>query len=137
VLLKARTSRTGSHKINNVLGQALLTRRMGKKRMIAGRVQVSTALRSRRRRLFGLNASSTWAFDVAPGAERWRMRLLGAEVVPRRGATLKDAVNEAMRGLRAWSRRTTASARWGRIRSRGWCASSSVSSATKRAASAA
>ncbi len=93
---------TGSHKINNVLGQALLTVRMGKKRVIAetgaGQHGVATATAAA---LMGLDCvvymgevdTRRQALNVA------RMRLLGAEVVPvsTGSATLKDAINEAMR----------------------------------------
>ncbi|WP_134773488.1 tryptophan synthase subunit beta [Ornithinimicrobium flavum] len=93
---------TGSHKINNVLGQALLTARMGKKRVIAetgaGQHGVATATAAA---LLGLDCTvymgevdtRRQALNVA------RMRLLGAEVVPvaTGSATLKDAINEAMR----------------------------------------
>jgi tryptophan synthase beta chain len=93
---------TGSHKINNVLGQALLTRRMGKQRVIAetgaGQHGVATATACA---LLGLDCvvymgeqdTRRQALNVA------RMRLLGAEVVPvtHGSATLKDAINEAMR----------------------------------------
>jgi tryptophan synthase beta chain len=93
---------TGSHKINNVLGQALLTRRMGKSRVIAetgaGQHGVATATAAA---LLGLECvvymgeedTRRQALNVA------RMRLLGAEVVPvsAGSATLKDAINEAMR----------------------------------------
>src|ERR1035441_7521772 len=93
---------TGSHKINNVLGQALLTRRMGKTRMIAetgaGQHGVATATACA---LLGLDCvvymgevdTRRQALNVA------RMRLLGAEVVPVRtgSATLKDAINETFR----------------------------------------
>lgn len=93
---------TGSHKINNVLGQALLTRRIGKKRVIAetgaGQHGVATATAAA---LFGLDCTvymgevdtERQALNVA------RMRLLGAEVVPVTAGsrTLKDAINEAMR----------------------------------------
>ena len=142
VLLKREDlTHTGSHKINNVLGQALLTRRMGKKRVIAetgaGQHGVATATAAA---LFGLDCTVYMgAVDVERQALNvWRMRLLGAEVVPVQSgsATLKDAVNEAMREWVATRRRrrTTASVRrWVRTRSRGWCASSSASSATKRA----
>src|SRR4029077_15938930 len=94
----------GSHKINNVLGQALLTRRMGKPRVIAetgaGQHGVATATAAA---LFGLE----WVvFMGAVDVERqalnvFRMRLLGADVVAVESgsATLKDAVNDAMR---AW-----------------------------------
>jgi tryptophan synthase beta chain len=93
---------TGSHKINNVLGQALLTRRMGKQRVIAetgaGQHGVATATAAA---LFGLECTVYMgAVDVERQALNvWRMRLLGAEVVPVESgsATLKDAVNEAMR----------------------------------------
>jgi tryptophan synthase beta chain len=103
VLLKREDlTHTGSHKINNVLGQALLTQRMGKKRVIAetgaGQHGVATATAAA---LFGLDCT---VYMGAVDVERqelnvWRMRLLGAEVVPVRSgsATLKDAVNEAMR----------------------------------------
>ncbi|WP_255574664.1 tryptophan synthase subunit beta [Austwickia sp. TVS 96-490-7B] len=93
---------TGSHKINNVLGQALLAVRMGKSRVIAetgaGQHGVATATAAA---LMGLDCvvymgerdTERQALNVA------RMRLLGAQVVPvRQGSrTLKDAVNEALR----------------------------------------
>ncbi len=103
VLLKREDlTHTGSHKINNVLGQALLTRRMGKQRVIAetgaGQHGVATATAAA---LFGLGCTVYMgAVDVERQALNvWRMRLLGAEVVPVESgsATLKDAVNEAMR----------------------------------------
>jgi tryptophan synthase beta chain len=93
---------TGAHKINNVLGQILLARRMGKTRIIAetgaGQHGVATATVCAR---FGLNCV---VFMGATDVERqkpnvFRMKLLGAEVVPvtsGRG-TLKDAMNEALR----------------------------------------
>ncbi|BDZ66494.1 tryptophan synthase subunit beta [Agromyces mangrovi Wang et al. 2018] len=93
---------TGSHKINNVLGQALLTKRVGKTRVIAetgaGQHGVATATAAA---LFGLECviymgevdTERQALNVA------RMRLLGAEVIPvtHGSRTLKDAINEAMR----------------------------------------
>jgi tryptophan synthase beta chain len=103
VLLKREDlNHTGSHKINNVLGQALLTRRMGKTRVIAetgaGQHGVATATAAA---LLGLDCvvymgeedTRRQALNVA------RMRLLGAEVVPvaTGSRTLKDAINEAMR----------------------------------------
>ena len=103
ILLKREDlAHTGSHKINNVLGQALLTRRMGKPRVIAetgaGQHGVATATACA---LLGLECvvymgavdTARQALNVA------RMRLLGAEVVPVETgqATLKDAINEAMR----------------------------------------
>jgi tryptophan synthase beta chain len=103
VLLKREDlTHTGSHKINNVLGQALLTRRMGKQRVIAetgaGQHGVATATAAA---LFGLECSVYMgSVDVERQALNvWRMRLLGAEVVPvdSGSATLKDAVNDAMR----------------------------------------
>ncbi len=103
VLLKREDlNHTGSHKINNVLGQALLTRRMGKTRVIAetgaGQHGVATATAAA---LLGLECvvymgeedTRRQALNVA------RMRLLGAQVVPvgTGSRTLKDAINEAMR----------------------------------------
>src|SRR3954471_9393113 len=105
VLLKREDlAHTGSHKINNVLGQALLTRRMGKHRVIAetgaGQHGVATATAAA---LFGLGCTVYMgAVDVERQALNvWRMKLLGADVVTvvSGSATLKDAVNEAMR---AW-----------------------------------
>jgi tryptophan synthase beta chain len=103
VLLKREDlTHTGSHKINNVLGQALLTRRMGKKRVIAetgaGQHGVATATAAA---LFGLECK---VFMGAVDIERqalnvFRMKLLGAEVVPVESgsSTLKDAINETLR----------------------------------------
>jgi tryptophan synthase beta chain len=92
----------GAHKINQVLGQALLARRMGRRRVLAetgaGQHGVATAIAAA---LLGLEARIYMgAKDVArqqPNVER--MKLFGAEVVPvsAGGATLKDAINEAMR----------------------------------------
>jgi tryptophan synthase beta chain len=103
VLLKREDlTHTGSHKINNVLGQGLLTRRMGKHRLIAetgaGQHGVATATAGA---LFGLDCT---VFMGSVDVERqalnvFRMRLLGADVVPvdSGSATLKDAINEALR----------------------------------------
>lgn len=102
---------TGSHKINNVLGQALLTKRLGKKRVIAetgaGQHGVATATAAA---LFGLECTiymgevdtERQALNVA------RMRLLGAEVIPVKtgSRTLKDAINEAYRDWVATVERT-------------------------------
>ncbi|MCE7007382.1 tryptophan synthase subunit beta [Kibdelosporangium philippinense] len=93
---------TGSHKINNVLGQALLTKRMGKKRVIAetgaGQHGVATATACALLDLdcvvyMGEVDTERQALNVA------RMRLLGAEVIPvtTGSRTLKDAINEALR----------------------------------------
>ncbi|TVT14497.1 tryptophan synthase subunit beta [Amycolatopsis acidiphila] len=93
---------TGSHKINNVLGQALLTKRMGKKRVIAetgaGQHGVATATACALLDLdcvvyMGEVDTQRQALNVA------RMRLLGAEVIPVKtgSRTLKDAINEALR----------------------------------------
>ena len=93
---------TGSHKIINVLGQALLAQRMGKTRLIAetgaGQHGVATATAA------ALLGMSCVVFMGEEDTRRqalnvYRMRLLGAEVVPVRSgtATLKDAVSEAMR----------------------------------------
>ncbi len=103
VLLKREDlNHTGAHKINNVLGQALLTKRMGKTRVIAetgaGQHGVATATAAA---LMGLDCTvymgevdtERQSLNVA------RMRLLGAEVVAVRSGsrTLKDAMNEAFR----------------------------------------
>ncbi|MEV6525152.1 tryptophan synthase subunit beta [Longispora sp. NPDC051575] len=93
---------TGSHKINNVLGQALLARRMGKTRVVAetgaGQHGVATATACA---LLGLDCV-VYMGEVDMARQElnvFRMRLLGAEVVPVASGsrTLKDAVNEAMR----------------------------------------
>jgi tryptophan synthase beta chain len=102
VLKREDLNHTGSHKINNVLGQALLTERMGKPRVIAetgaGQHGVATATACA---LLGLECvvymgevdTERQALNVA------RMRLLGAAVVPVKtgSRTLKDAINEALR----------------------------------------
>ncbi len=102
ILKREDLNHTGSHKINNVLAQALLTRRMGKSRVIAetgaGQHGVATATAAA---LLGLQCrvymgrvdTERQALNVA------RMRMLGAEVVPvsHGSATLKDAINEALR----------------------------------------
>ncbi|MCV2448760.1 tryptophan synthase subunit beta [Paracoccus sp. DMF] len=101
-LKREELNHTGSHKINNVLGQILLARRMGKTRIIAetgaGQHGVATATVCAR---FGLKCIVYMgAHDVERQAPNvFRMRLLGAEVVPvtsGRG-TLKDAMNDALR----------------------------------------
>lgn len=98
---------TGAHKINNVLGQALLAKKMGKKRLIAetgaGQHGVATATAAA---LMGMECvvfmgeedTKRQALNV------YRMKLLGSEVVPVKSgtATLKDAVSEAMR---EWTKR--------------------------------
>jgi len=97
---------TGSHKINNCLGQALLAKRMGKKRIIAetgaGQHGVATATVAA---LFGIECE---VFMGVEDMERqalnvYRMQLLGAKVtcVSTGTGTLKDAVNEALRGWAA------------------------------------
>lgn len=103
ILLKREDlNHTGSHKINNVLGQALLTKKMGKKRIIAetgaGQHGVASATAAA---LMGLECvvymgeedTKRQALNVA------RMKMLGAEVIPVTSGsrTLKDAINEAMR----------------------------------------
>jgi tryptophan synthase beta chain len=103
ILLKREDlNHTGSHKINNVLGQALLAKRMGKKRIIAetgaGQHGVASATAAA---LFGLECvvymgevdTERQALNVA------RMKLLGAEVIAVKtgSRTLKDAINEALR----------------------------------------
>src|SRR3954453_21069785 len=102
LLKREDLNHTGSHKINNVLGQALLTKRMGKTRLLAetgaGQHGVATA-----------TAAALMGFEcvvymgevdmVRQELNVFRMRLLGAEVRPALSGsrTLKDAVNEAMR----------------------------------------
>ena len=103
ILLKREDlNHTGSHKLNNVLGQALLTKRMGKTRIIAetgaGQHGVASATVAALMGLecvvyMGTKDMARQALNVA------RMQLLGAEVIPvsHGSATLKDAINEAMR----------------------------------------
>lgn len=102
ILKREDLNHTGSHKINNVLGQALLAKRLGKSRIIAetgaGQHGVASATAAA---LFGLECvvymgevdTERQALNVA------RMKLLGAEVVPVTvgSRTLKDAINEALR----------------------------------------
>ena len=102
ILKREDLNHTGSHKINNVLGQAMLARRLGKTRLIAetgaGQHGVATATAAA---LFGMECvvymgevdTERQALNVA------RMRLLGAEVIPVTAGsrTLKDAINEALR----------------------------------------
>ncbi len=98
---------TGSHKINNVLGQALLAKKMGKKRLIAetgaGQHGVATATAAA---LMGMECVVFMGEEdtVRQALNVYRMRLLGAKVVPVKTgtATLKDAVSEA---LREWTSR--------------------------------
>ena len=93
---------TGAHKINNVLGQALLARKMGKTRLIAetgaGQHGVATATAAA---LMGMECVVFMGEEdsVRQALNVYRMRLLGAEVIPVKTgtATLKDAVSEAMR----------------------------------------
>lgn len=93
---------TGAHKINNVLGQALLARKMGKTRLIAetgaGQHGVATATAAA---LMGMECVVFMGKEdtIRQALNVYRMRLLGAEVVPvtTGTATLKDAVSEAMR----------------------------------------
>jgi len=95
----------GAHKTNQVLGQALLAKRMGKRRLIAetgaGQHGVATAIAGA---LFGLETQIYMGADDVRRQELnvFRMQLMGAEVIPVEtgGRTLKDAVNEA---LRDWS----------------------------------
>ena len=101
-LKRDELNHTGAHKVNNVLGQILLARRMGKKRIIAetgaGQHGVATATLCAR---FGLQCV---VYMGAVDVERqkpnvFRMKMLGAEVVPVQSGskTLKDAMNEALR----------------------------------------
>ncbi len=101
-LKRDELNHTGSHKVNNTVGQILLARRMGRKRIIAetgaGQHGVATATLCAR---FGLQCV---VYMGAADVERqkpnvFRMKLLGAEIVPvtQGTGTLKDAMNEAMR----------------------------------------
>ncbi|MDA2966928.1 MAG: tryptophan synthase subunit beta [Actinomycetota bacterium] len=102
VLKREDLNHTGSHKINNVLGQVLLAKRMGKKRIVAetgaGQHGVASATAAA---LMGMSCKVYMgAVDVERQALNvFRMKLLGAEVeaVHSGSRTLKDAVNEAMR----------------------------------------
>jgi tryptophan synthase beta chain len=101
-LKREELNHTGSHKVNNVLGQIMLARRMGKPRIIAetgaGQHGVATATLCAR---FGLKCVVYMgAVDVERQAPNvYRMKLLGAEVIPVQSGsrTLKDAMNEALR----------------------------------------
>ncbi len=102
LLKREDLNHTGSHKINNVLGQALLARRMGKTRLVAetgaGQHGVATATAAA---LLGMECC-VYMGEVDMARQElnvFRMRLLGAEVRPASSGsrTLKDAVNEAMR----------------------------------------
>jgi tryptophan synthase beta chain len=102
ILKREDLNHTGSHKINNVIGQTLLAKRMGKKRIVAetgaGQHGVASATAAA---LMGLECKVYMgAVDVArQELNVFRMRLLGSEVeaVTSGSQTLKDAVNEAMR----------------------------------------
>ncbi|HOO04995.1 MAG TPA: tryptophan synthase subunit beta [Ruminococcus sp.] len=93
---------TGSHKINNILGQALLAKKMGKTRLIAetgaGQHGVATATAAA---LLDMECVVFMGEEdtIRQALNVYRMRLLGAEVIPVKSgtATLKDAVSEAMR----------------------------------------
>jgi len=93
---------TGAHKINNTLGQALLAKRMGKKRIIAetgaGQHGVATATAAT---LFGMECHIFMGTEdiKRQSSNVFRMKLLGAEVIPVNSGTrtLKDAMNEALR----------------------------------------
>jgi tryptophan synthase beta chain len=102
LLKREDLNHTGSHKINNVIGQGLLALRMGKQRLVAetgaGQHGVATATAAA---LFGLQCT-VYMGEVDMERQElnvFRMRLLGAEVRPVRSGsrTLKDAVNEALR----------------------------------------
>ena len=125
---------TGAHKINNTIGQILLARRMGKRRIIAetgaGQHGVATATVAAR---LGLECV---VYMGERDIERqqpnvFRMRLLGAEVraVKSGSATLKDAMNEALRDWVSQRRRHLLHHRHAspaRIRTPRWCATSSA-----------
>ena len=102
LLKREDLTHTGSHKLNNVIGQALLARRMGKTRLVAetgaGQHGVATATAAA---LFGMQCV-VYMGEVDTARQElnvFRMELLGAEVRPVKSGsrTLKDAVNEALR----------------------------------------
>jgi tryptophan synthase beta chain len=111
LLKREDLTHTGSHKLNNVVGQALLARRMGKSRLVAetgaGQHGVATATAAA---LFGMECVVYMGeLDTArQELNVFRMELLGAEVRPVRSGsrTLKDAVNEALRDWVAEVERT-------------------------------
>ena len=131
---------TGAHKINNCIGQILLARRMGKTRIIAetgaGQHGVATATVAA---MFGLKCV---VYMGAVDCERqalnvYRMKMLGAEVVPVQGRPADAQGSHQRSHARLGHQRPhapiTSSARsTARIRIRSWCAISSASSATKR-----
>ena len=133
---------TGSHKINNVLGQALLAKRMGKTRIVAetgaGQHGVASATAAA---LFGMECV---VYMGTVDIERqklnaFRMQLLGAEVCAAETAARRSRTPSTKQCATGCSSRTptTALARsWGRTRTRGWSASSTVSSVTSPASSA-
>ena len=102
LLKREDLNHTGSHKINNVLGQALLTRRMGKQALVAetgaGQHGVASATAAA---LFGFECRVFMGEEDVrrQSLNVFRMELLGAEVVPVTSGsrTLKDAINEALR----------------------------------------
>lgn len=116
---------TGAHKINNVLGQALLAKKMGKKRLIAetgaGQHGVATATAAA---LIGMECVVFMGEEdtVRQALNVYRMRLLGAEVIPVKSgtATLKDAgLKPCVSGQAAFPTRITASVQlWDRTRFR-------------------
>jgi len=134
LLKREDLNHTGSHKINNVLGQALLAKRMGKRRLVAetgaGQHGVATATAAA---LFGMECKVYMgAVDVERQALNvFRMKLLGSEVeaVHSGSRTLKDAVNEAMRD---W----VATVETSHYCLRGWSESSTGWSASRRGPSA-
>ena len=144
VLLKREDlAHTGSHKLNNVVGQGLLARRMGKRRLIAetgaGQHGVATATAAA---LFGMECV-VYMGEVDTQRQElnvFRMELLGAEVRPVSSGsrTLKDAVNEALRDWVASVGDThyCLGSVMGPHPIRGWSGSSSGSSATRPASSA-
>ncbi len=130
---------TGSHKLNNALGQALLAKRMGKTRMIAETAPARMASPAPPpARSSGCSASSTWAPKTCVGRHNVeRMRMLGTEVRPVEDGTrtLKEAVSpRSATGSPTSATRTTSSARPSALRhTRRSSATSSAASATSRA----
>ena len=144
LLKREDLNHTGSHKINNVLGQALLARRMGKTRLVAetgaGQHGVATATAAA---LLGLECVVYMGeVDMERQALNvFRMRLLGAEVragdVGQPHAEGRHQRGPArLGGHRRGHPLLPRLGRWGRTRTRGWCASCTGSSATRPASSA-
>ena len=139
---------TGAHKINNCIGQALLTKRMGKPRIIAetGAGQHGVATATAAAALFGFQCQVYMGEEASCAAKNstvFKMRAMGTEVisVTSGSRTLRDAINEAMRDWMASVENThcyiIGSASSGRTRFPRWSATSNRSLASRRSSNAA